>query len=199
MFIQVIQARVKDAAGVEAAVQRWQQDLKPGATGWLGVTRGITKDNELVTVVRFDNEQNARANSDRPEQGAWWNEMAKNLEGDATFFDSSEVDTFGKGGSDQAGFVQIITGAAKDKKRFKELDQEMDSAMEGQRPDVIGGTTAWSGNKFVSVIYFTNEKEARTNEAKGVEGDAKALMEEWQSLMEDVRFLDLNDPKMESP
>lgn len=199
MFVQVIQARVKDAAGVDAAVQRWQKELKPGAKGWLGVTTGITKDDELVTVVRFDNEENARANSARSEQGAWWAEMSKNFDGEATFFDSSEIDTFGKGGSDDAGFVQVMIGTAKDKKRMKELDKEMEAMTEQVRPDVIGGVTAWKGDQYATVIYFTSEKEARENEAKGIDGDAKATMEEMQSLMGDAKFLDLSSPKMHSP
>lgn len=202
MFVQMIQARVKDAAGVDAAEQRWLKDVQPGAKGWLGITRGMTKDNELVTVVRFDTEQNARANSDRPEQGVWWNEMSQNFVGEATFFDSSEVDTFGKGGSDDAGFVQIITGKGTDPKRLREIDREMvkemDTADEQQRPDVIGGFSAWNGDRFVQVIYFTSEELARENEAKGFDGDAKALMEESQSLIEDIRFFDITEPQLHS-
>jgi hypothetical protein len=198
MFVQMIRARVKDPAGIDAAAKRWQQELQPGAKGWLGTTSGTTKDNELITVVRFQDEASARANSERPEQSAWWNDFSKNLEGEATFFDSGEVDTFGKGGSDDAGFVQIITGKGKNKNRLKEIDKEMESAVTQPRSDVIGGTSAWSGDRFVQVIYFTTEKEARENEAKGFDGDAKALMEEMQSLMDDVRFFDLNEPSLHS-
>jgi hypothetical protein len=198
MFVQVIQGRVKDAAGIDAAVKLWQEKLKPGAKGWLGTTSGITKDNESVAVVRFDTEANARANSERPEQTAWWkNEMSKNFEGEPTFFESGEVDTFGKGGSDKAGFVQIMKGTTKDKARAKELDAEMEAAnSQEQRPDVIGGITAWQGDDFVTVIYFTSEKEARAGEAKGFEGDVKAAVEEMQAITADLKFIDLTEPKL---
>lgn len=199
MFVQMVQGKAKDVAAIEASMQRWIQDLKPRAKGWLGATTGITTQGEFVAVVRFDTEQNARANSDSAEQTAWWNEFSKNLDGDASFFDSTEVEEFGAGGSDDAGFVQIITGNGKDKNRLKQIDKEMDAATETQRPDVIGGINAWSGDRFVQVIYFTSEKEARANEAKGFEGDAKALMEEMQAITDDVRFLDINEPKMFGP
>ena len=199
MFIQVVQGRVKDPGGISKALDRWNQELKPGAKGWLGATSGFTKDNGYIAVVRFADEKSARANSDRPEQGEWFtNEMSKNFEGQPTFFDSTDVETFGAGGSDDAGFVQIITGKALDRKRMQEVEKEM-SALPNQRPDVIGGTTAYSGDKFVTVVYFTSEKEARAGESKGFEGEAKRLSDEMMSLMTDVQFIDLNEPRLESP
>jgi len=72
MFIQVIQGKVADAEGLRAAIDRWGQELQPGATGWLGTTGGITDDGTFVATVRFDSEDAARRNSQRPEQGAWW-------------------------------------------------------------------------------------------------------------------------------
>ena len=70
MFIQVIQGKVADAEGLRAAMDRWGRDLQPGATGWLGTTGGITDDGTFVATVRFDSEDAARRNSERPEQGA---------------------------------------------------------------------------------------------------------------------------------
>jgi hypothetical protein len=36
VFVQVIQGQVDDAAKVQAAMDRWVQELAPGASGWLG-------------------------------------------------------------------------------------------------------------------------------------------------------------------
>ena len=36
----------------------------------------MTADGRMVALVRFDSEEAARRNSDRPEQGAWWEGMA---------------------------------------------------------------------------------------------------------------------------
>jgi hypothetical protein len=76
MFIQVIQGKVADAAGLHAAMDRWVQKLQPGATGFLGCTAGITDDGTFIAAVRFESAEAARRNSDRPEQGAWWAETA---------------------------------------------------------------------------------------------------------------------------
>ncbi|MCU1613455.1 MAG: hypothetical protein JWO98_995, partial [Frankiales bacterium] len=36
MFAQVIQGRTPDADGLRVAVDRWMEELAPGAEGWLG-------------------------------------------------------------------------------------------------------------------------------------------------------------------
>jgi len=199
MFVQIIRVRVKDQAGADAAMQRWERELRPGATGWLGTTRGTTADGELVTVVRFASEADARKNQERPEQGAWWDQFSKTLDGDATFFDSGEVTEFGGGGSDDAGFVQIMQGRATDKARMKALDAKMEAASGQFRPDVIGGITAWNGDDFATVIYFTSEADARKGEAASVEGEMKTVMDEMNSLISGVSFIDLSEPELISP
>ena len=70
MFIQVIQGKVADAEGLQAAMDRWVAELQPGAQGWLGSTGGFTDDGMFVSTVRFESQEAARRNSDRPEQGA---------------------------------------------------------------------------------------------------------------------------------
>ena len=73
MFVQVIQGKAKDAAGLRKQWERWDQELKPAAKGYLGSTAGVTADGEFIALVRFEDEAAARANSDSPEQSAWWN------------------------------------------------------------------------------------------------------------------------------
>ena len=92
MFIQVIQGKVANAEGLQAAMDRWKQDLQPGATGWLGSTSGITDDGTFIASVRFESEDAARRNSMRPEQGAWWAETEKCFSGPVSFFDCPQVD-----------------------------------------------------------------------------------------------------------
>ncbi|MGH8826627.1 MAG: hypothetical protein ACRDVZ_03295, partial [Jiangellaceae bacterium] len=84
MFVQVIQGRVSDEGQVRTAFDRWVDDLAPGATGWLGSTAGVTEDGRFVALVRFESEEAARRNSDRPEQGAWWAETSQLFIGEAT-------------------------------------------------------------------------------------------------------------------
>jgi hypothetical protein len=91
MFAQVIQGKTSNPEALDAALNRWFQDLAPGATGWLGSTSGVTEDGRAIAVVRFETEEDARRNSNRPEQDQWWSETAKIFDGEATFRDSTDV------------------------------------------------------------------------------------------------------------
>ena len=72
MFIQVIQGMCTDEAMLRQHMDRWREDLAPGADGWLGGTYGMTDDGQFVGVVRFESREAAARNSLRPEQGEWW-------------------------------------------------------------------------------------------------------------------------------
>ena len=102
MFAQVIQGQVADAAEARQAFDRWVEELAPGATGWLGSTAGVTADGKLIAVARFESEDAARRNSDRPEQGDWWAQTEKLFTGEPTFRDSTQVDVDTHGDPDQA-------------------------------------------------------------------------------------------------
>src|SRR5450631_4403870 len=97
------------------------EDLEPTAKGYLGTTSGVTEQGDLFALVRFESEEAARANRDRPEQGEWWAEMEKTLDGEATFQDSSNVIVPSAGAPDTAGFVQIMDGQSSDPDRSVEL------------------------------------------------------------------------------
>jgi hypothetical protein len=201
MFAQVIQGRATDPAGLQKQWERWNQEIKPKAKGFLGATAGITPDGEFITIARFESEEAARSNSDMPEQGAWWEETSQYL-ADPMFHDCTEVDTFNGGGSDDAGFVQVIQGKTKDVAKSRELDSRMEEGMRTARPDVIGGITAWhpENGRFTSVIYFTSEAEARVKEKEmDSSPEAREYMQEMESLSDgEPKFLDLPEPWMTS-
>jgi hypothetical protein len=202
MFAQVVRAKAKDQAGLRKMWEKAEQELTPGAIGYLGATGGIADDGTMLVVARFESEDAARQNSNRPEQGAWFQELLEYLVGDVTFKDCTDVEIQGRGGSDDAGFVQVIQARATDRKRLEELDEAFVAEMSSARPDLIGGITAWHPDGtgwFTSVNYFTSESEARENEAKEMPAAIKAQFEEWMSLMEDVEYIDLHDPWMSSP
>ncbi|MDQ3914244.1 MAG: hypothetical protein M3323_02785 [Actinomycetota bacterium] len=199
MFAQVIQGRATDPAGLKKQFDRWDQEVKPKAQGFLGSTGGITPDGEFITVARFESAEAARQNSNLSEQSAWWEETSQYL-ADPMFHDCTEVDTFGAGGSDDAGFVQIIQGKTKDVAKSRELDAKMDQGMKDVRPDVIGGITAWhpENGRFTSVIYFTSEAEARAKEKEmETSEEVQGYMREMQALSDgEPKFLDLPEPWM---
>ena len=197
MFVQVIQGKTHDAAGLQRQFERWLDELGSGATGFLGTTGGVADDGTAVFLARFETEDAARANSGRPEQGAWWNETAICFDGDVVFRDCRKVDVTLAGASDQAGFVQVMQGSAKDRARLLALEAELMPRLVELRPDVIGSVRAWDGDHFTDAIYFTSEAAARAGEASMAAGTGDA-MTELVSLVEDLTFVDLKDPWLHS-
>jgi hypothetical protein len=202
MFVQVITGKTSNAAGVRAAVDKWVRDLAPDADGWLGSTGGVTDDGRLVMLARFESAEEAQRNSDRPEQGEWWAETAKLLEGEATFRDSVDVTTDVRGDPDQAGFVQVMQGQqGPDPDRMRALMDENSEEWAAFRPEIIGSVgAAHSDGTWTMAMYFTSEAEAREGEQKELPEALKPQMEEMDRLSVGVpEFFDLRDPWLASP
>ena len=198
MFVQVINGRVKDAGEVRRQDVRWRAEVMPGARGFLGSTIGVTDDNRFVAFVRFSDESAARANSERAEQSAWWSEFEKCLDGTPTFRESSDIALLFDGGSDKAGFVQVMEGSVADRAQAEAFETpEMLDELRAARPDLIGSVRAWfAGGKFVDVAYFTNEADARKGEkSESFSGPS----EQYLALFGDMNFTDLRDPILTSP
>ena len=121
MFVQVIQGRAADPDAMHTQLERWRAELGPGAEGWLGSTSGVTDDGSSIAVVRFESEEAAQRNSERPEQGEWWADMAATFEGDQTFRNHTLVEVDVSGDPDQAGFVQVMQGRVTDVERARHL------------------------------------------------------------------------------
>ena len=200
MFIQVIQGAVGDADGLRAAVERWRDEIAPRVSGWLGSTGGATPDGKAVAVVRFESAEAARRNSERPEQQQWWAEASRHFAGDVTFHDCEQVLQFLDGGSDEAGFVQIIQGRTTDVDRMRQLMEQSSDALRALRPDVLGGTVALHGDGgFTQTVYFTSEAAAREGERKEPPPEVKAMNEQVSALLSEATFYDLPRPWLHSP
>jgi hypothetical protein len=202
VFVQVVQARVTDRAGLRAQIERWERDLKPGARGFLGSTTGVTRDGEFVIVARFESQQAAARNGDRPEQDEWWRDASRVLDA-ASFLNCKEVYLLQGGGSDNAGFVQVMQGTSKDPERTKGLDDQMGEWLQKYRPDHLGALVAWQPDgRFTHTVYFTSEQEARVGERRmeaEIPENVRMLLEEWRSLANDLRYIDLDELWLSSP
>ncbi|NEE01245.1 hypothetical protein [Phytoactinopolyspora halotolerans] len=195
MYVQVIEGRVGSEQALRAAMDAWREELAPGADGWLGATYGITDDGLFVGVVRFESEEAARHNSQRPEQDAWWREAARSFDSEVTFRDCTDVATLLEGGSDQAGFVQVLQGRVRDRDRLFALTEESASVLARERPEIIGATVAIDDEGIVTeTVAFTSEAEAREGERKELGEEARRLLDEETALIEDIRYLDLREP-----
>lgn len=199
MFIQVITAKVVDAEGLTRQIDKWDREIRPGAEGFLGSTSGATDEGRLIVLARFESEEAAQANNDRPEQGAWWAETEKMLE-DVAFQNSEDVVVMGGGGSNDAGFVQVMRGRILDAAKLKELQSRMaefQAAMARHRPDVIGDVTVTHADgTYTDAIYFKSEEEARANESKEMPEEMQAMFQEWMSAATIDEYIDLKQPRL---
>lgn len=196
MFVQVIRASAADPSAIHAALDRWEAELRPGASGFLGSTAGVTTDGELVLVARFESEEVARRNSDRPEQAAWWSELEHALAGQATFAESSAVDVSMGGGSDDAGFVQVFWGRG-DRAAARAAMLEAEPILRRERPDILGGLTLWlEHDRFIDVAYFSSEQDAREGEARELSQAGRAVFEEFGRVLAAEGYADIPEPKL---
>ena len=200
MFVQVIEGRVQDAAALRAAIDDWFKQVSPGATGWLGSTGGVTPDGRAIALVRFESEQAARANSDRPEQDEWWAQTSKLFDGEPTFTESSDVTVDIVGDPDSAGFVQVMKGRGTDPKRARELMAQDSDAWAAFRPEILGSLgVGHPGGAYTMALYFTSEQAAREGEQREIPEDLKAQMEEMAKLsVGETEFFDLKEPWLHS-
>ncbi len=198
MFVQVIRAKTSDADGVARMQERWDQELRPGAKGWVGLTSGVSPDGTVVIAVRFEDEAAAKANSDRPEQGAFFQEVSKNFDGEPTFVDSTDTAVF-EHPSDDAGFVQVMIYDVNDRQKLEQLEAEFMQDLAKKRPDVLGQFRVWDGSKAIDFLYFTSEAAAREGERKmGEDPELQKQMEQFMALGGEPTFIDLTDPILRS-
>lgn len=202
MFVQVFQGRVNDPMQLRKGLDDWMERLAPGAAGWLGSTAGVTDDGTFITLARFDSPEAARRNSGRAEQGVWWSEFSKLFAGDVTFHDCSEVVTARQGGSDDAGFVQVMQGRMDNVARMREVDAMFEQRFPDLRPELLGyvvGLHDDQAGAFTLAAYFTDEEAARAGEQAELPPEAAELMREEMELMRDLVYFDLRDPWLYSP
>jgi hypothetical protein len=200
MFVQVIQGKTANAEQLRSAVDRWRREISPGASGWLGSTGGVTEDGRFIALVRFESEDAARRNSDRPEQDQWWSETARLLDGDATFRNGTDVTVDVVGDPDQAGFVQVMQGHVTDPDRARELMSQDPDAWAAFRPEVLGSVVvAQEDGAYTMALYFTSEADAREGERKVPPPELAAEMEEMDKLSTgETEFFDLKQPWLHS-
>lgn len=209
MFVQIIQGRVRDRAGVDRLMDRWLTERSAEAEGWLGSTYGVSDDGELVATARFADADAARANSDRPEQHAWWLEFEKLFDEAPTVHDCSRAEPLLGGGSDDAGFVQLMQSSVTDAEALEAglaTFRPFDSAAPW-RPDLIGLLVCWhdAGDGLSVLAHFTSEEEARASEARFAADDADPpaeiaeAMQRWNDAVADTRYVDLRQPRLASP
>jgi len=194
MFVQVIEGKTNDPEAVHKRLEVWQRDLMPGAIGYLGSTGGCTSSGDCILIARFESRESAKRNSDRAEQGAWWAETEKCFTGPVRFHDTDDVQLMTHGELDQAHFVQVMEGHCSDRDRAVEIEHNADPLLAKARPDLLGAVTAYFGDEFTEVAYFTSESAARAGEKGDMPDEMASTFAEWERLMKVDRYIDIKDP-----
>jgi hypothetical protein len=191
VFIQIIQGTCTRQDEMRKQIDRWHAERGSQVQGWLGGTYGFADDDMFVAVVRFDSAESAMANSESREQSEWWTQTEALFDGPVEFHDCADVTLMMEGGSDRAGFVQIIRGTAADPEALRAMmaDTEL---LHRMRPDIIGATLAIeSDGTFTETVAFTDEAAARSGEQVEPPEDVR---EQLATAMRDVTFVDLHHP-----
>jgi hypothetical protein len=201
VFIQVIQGRAANPSGIRKELNRWQRQLAVDADGWLGSTAGTTEDGWSVVVVYFASEQQARRNSNRPEQRAWWRQASRHL-GEIAFHDAAKVHLYRDGRSDLAGYVEIIQGHTDNLERMASLGGDQEEVLAREAPHILGVTVAEHADRpgdFTQIVYFTSEQDAQSFEPEPPTEADEPAQEERRSLLTNLRSFDLHHPQFLIP
>jgi hypothetical protein len=194
MFVQIIKGKTTNPEAMMALGEKWQQELRPGATGYLGSTIGAASDGTFFAAIQFTDDVAAKANSERPEQDAFFKEMSQYIDGEPAFRESSDTSLLFDGPSDKATFVQVMESTCKDRAKAEAMESgEMLDALRAARPDLLGGLRVWDGDQAVEVAYFTSEADARTGESSS---DFGGTQEEFMSLYDNMTFTDIPNPQI---
>ena len=201
MFVQVFQGQVSDTGAMKAQLDKWVAEVAPSATGWLGSTAGVTEDGRFIALARFESESAAQQNSNRPEQGGWWEETAKLFSDEPVFHNSTDVDVDTPGDPATAGFVQVMQGRSSDPARARQLMSSDPTDWATFRPDILGTVTAGhQDGEWTMAIYFTSEEEAREGERKEPPPELAQMMKEMDELsVGEPSFFDLKEPWLHAP
>ncbi len=193
MFIQMVQGACARPSELHRLVDDWCADMA-AQPGWLGGTYGFDDTGHFYGVVRFDSEEACRACAERTTAAWWWAAAAALFEDAPEIRESGDVTILMDGGSDDAGFVQIIRGRVKDPGVMRQMmtGAETVNMLHAARPEIIGGTMVIEADgSFIETISFTDERAARLGETVAMPA---SLQQEFESAMDEMSFVDLHRP-----
>ena len=189
MFVHVVRAPAADPGPLLEQVARLPAMLGTEAAGFLGLTAGISDEGDFVAVARFAS----------PGGDAWWAALEPWLAGPPTVRASSEVELLLGGGSDEAGFIEVIEGHATDRHRFMVLERQLEQRFAAERPDFLGSQIIWwADGSWLEVAYFTSEDDLRAADARGLSPEVEELVSAWEGVARPSAQLDLADPFLSS-
>ncbi len=193
MFIQMVQGGSTQQDDMRMLVDDWCGAMAE-RPGWLGGTYGFTDDGSFVGVVRYESAAACEELCSTDDAALWWACAESLFDGSPEIHQSEDCSIMLDGGSDDAGFVQIMRGRVSDADKLRRLmtDQSMTSMLHQARPEIIGGTLLIEDDgSFTETIAFTDEDAARRGEQMDMPADVAA---EFEGAVADVKYYDLHRP-----
>lgn len=193
MFIQMVEGSSSRQGEMRNLVDGWCASMAD-RPGWLGGTYGFTDDGRFVGVVRFDSSAACKESATGDEAAMWWAGAEALFDGRSRIHESEDVSMMFDGGSDSAGFVQVMHGRVGDADKLRHItsDTQMTSMLHEARPEILGATLAMEADgTFVETIAFTDEDSARKGEQLDMPQDVR---DQLMAAMTDVEYLDLHQP-----
>lgn len=193
MFIQMVEGACSQHDDMRMLIDDWC-DRMADEPGWLGGTYGFTDDDRFIGVVRYTSRAACEQCCAAEDAGMWWAAAEEMFDSTPEIHQSEDVMMMLEGGSDEAGFVQVMRGRVgnPDKLRRIMTDQDMTSMLHQARPEIIGATLLIEDDGwFTETISFTDEDSARKGEAMDMPAEVTA---DLQEAMAEVAYYDLHKP-----
>ena len=129
MFVQVIEGRTTDPDGLRAQFDKWVAELQPGATGYVGTTAGVAADGRVVCLrpVRVGGRRRGPTASG-PSRARGGPRPRSCSTGPSSSPSRATSRQFLAGGSDDAGFVQVMKVAGVDRAKVEAGDTQFETA-----------------------------------------------------------------------
>jgi hypothetical protein len=193
VFIQMVAGRCNEDDDMRMLVDDWCRRMSD-EPGWLGGTYGFTEEGMFLGVVRYESAGAWKECCSADDAGMWWAAAEEVFDGKPEFHQSEDVIMMLDGGSDDAGFVQVMRGRVVDSEKLRRLmtDQHMTSMLHQARPEIIGATLIIEDDgTFTETVSFTDEASARRHEAEAMPAEVAADLEE---AIAEVDYHDLHKP-----
>jgi hypothetical protein len=197
MLVRTVRGCATDPISLHQHWTRWERSLAAGVDGYLGATAGVATDETFIAMIRFAWIDAAERSTKSPQQAARWHDVLGQLR-DPVAEDTERTDVWNKGGSDDAGFVQIRQGRSSHPDRLRDLYVNGQPVRMGpHRPEVLGGMFAWHDNGgFTLSAYFSSEDAARRGENLH---EFKSFFDDIDDVMHDLTYIDLHEPWLSTP
>ena len=195
MFLRVIEGRVPDRTAMRAQHDAWAARIGATEPDWLGSTAGITEDDRFICLSRFRSVESFARLAARADAREWWARTERLFLGPVVTAEYFDVAVLRDGGTNDAGFVQVIGGRAADPGRLGALQKELLRTLPDGRPDIVGGLAAVdAAGRFGQAFSFSTEELARAAEHGEQLAEIEELEAELHWLAAGTTYYDLRHP-----